>query len=398
MDGERDCCVRGCHCHARRRTQTSTRGSRHSHHARSGQILWSLEEVSPICYASRLLLRAWLQLEARRRECANQSGTGVGQEGGRAPCLDRVGRRGFHHLRGPSWRLQLRCVPHTRVGGVVEGAEGPVLQRAVRQLWHQLAQVCRSQCASAARRDDVEEDGGDRREARGHTADCSELKTGTGTFRIVSVHSYRTYSAPGKYQCVIRICVNTTATFDTPVPLPGMSQKRSCDKGPPLSKMPVQGTSRWVDRHLFLQVQRLNIDAVPGACGVIPDASTFESWTCELCANEKNLEASLVCSSHSRYHGVIYNLGLPLDSQLSPLSTGTTRSKKEGPISTTRYLSTRMQAHGGPGMGTRSLFYIHTRGHLHQRLPIAPCRGRQHDSTVPLDEREHQNVLLFIDS
>lgn len=32
-----------------------------------------------------------------------------------------------------------------------------------------------------------------------------------------------------------------------------------------------------------------------GVCGVIPDESTFESWTCDLCANEKNLEASLVC-------------------------------------------------------------------------------------------------------
>lgn len=209
-----------------------------------GDFILTVKRSRPLVHELSLLLRACLQFEARRRECANQSGTGVGQEGGRRPCLDRVRRRGLHHLRGPSWRLQLRCVSHTRVGGVVEGAEGPVFQRAVRQLWHQLAQVCRSQCASAARRDDVKEDGGGRREARGHTADCSELETGTGVFYIVYAHSYRTYSALGKYQCVIRICVNTTAAFDTPVPLFGMSQKWSCDKGPPLSKMPVPGTSR----------------------------------------------------------------------------------------------------------------------------------------------------------
>ena len=31
-----------------------------------------------------------------------------------------------------------------------------------------------------------------------------------------------------------------------------------------------------------------------GECGIIADESTFESWTCELCANENNLEAALV--------------------------------------------------------------------------------------------------------
>ncbi|CCM01335.1 uncharacterized protein FIBRA_03384 [Fibroporia radiculosa] len=35
-----------------------------------------------------------------------------------------------------------------------------------------------------------------------------------------------------------------------------------------------------------------------GSCGVIVDAATVESWVCELCANEKTLEASLV--KHSR--------------------------------------------------------------------------------------------------
>ncbi|KAI0339680.1 hypothetical protein BDW22DRAFT_1486765 [Trametopsis cervina] len=31
----------------------------------------------------------------------------------------------------------------------------------------------------------------------------------------------------------------------------------------------------------------------PGACGVVVDATTFDNWTCELCSNEKSLEASL---------------------------------------------------------------------------------------------------------
>ncbi|KAI0923517.1 hypothetical protein AcV5_009037 [Taiwanofungus camphoratus] len=64
-------------------------------------------------------------------------------------------------------------------------------------------------------------------------------------------------------------------------PLPAAPQVRclACQRNGPMGKV--------------LRCKQCSFRAHAGACGVVPDPSTVESWVCELCANDKSLEASL---------------------------------------------------------------------------------------------------------
>ncbi|KAJ3528710.1 hypothetical protein NM688_g7960 [Phlebia brevispora] len=75
---------------------------------------------------------------------------------------------------------------------------------------------------------------------------------------------------------------NATQASTSSPPPPSIPQFRclACHKNGPATKV--------------LRCRKCQFRVHPGAVGVTADASTFENWTCELCANEKNLEASLI--------------------------------------------------------------------------------------------------------
>ncbi|PSR72448.1 hypothetical protein PHLCEN_2v11662 [Hermanssonia centrifuga] len=74
----------------------------------------------------------------------------------------------------------------------------------------------------------------------------------------------------------------SASSASTPPPVtPTVPQLRclACHKNGPATKV--------------LRCKKCQFRVHPGACGVLLDASTSDSWTCELCSNEKSLEASL---------------------------------------------------------------------------------------------------------
>ncbi|OCH85881.1 hypothetical protein OBBRIDRAFT_890870 [Obba rivulosa] len=74
---------------------------------------------------------------------------------------------------------------------------------------------------------------------------------------------------------------SATATPPPNGPSPAAPQLRclACQKNGPVGKV--------------LRCRQCQFRAHAGACGVVTDPSTVESWVCELCQNEKTLEASL---------------------------------------------------------------------------------------------------------
>ena len=92
----------------------------------------------------------------------------------------RLGRRGLDREAADARERELRRVPDARVQGVVEGAQGPADERAVRRVRAQLAQVRgpepHAARARGERRGQDEDDG----EARGHAARRAERQAAKG--------------------------------------------------------------------------------------------------------------------------------------------------------------------------------------------------------------------------
>ncbi|KAI0091489.1 hypothetical protein BDY19DRAFT_991192 [Irpex rosettiformis] len=72
----------------------------------------------------------------------------------------------------------------------------------------------------------------------------------------------------------------TSVSTTTPPPVVAPQLRcLACHKNGPSSKI--------------LRCRQCQLRVHPGACGVVVDAATFDNWTCELCQNDKSLEASL---------------------------------------------------------------------------------------------------------
>lgn len=111
-----------------------------------------------------------------------------------------------------------------------------------------------------------------------------------------------------------------------------------------------------------------------GAYGASIDPASNDSWTCDLCLNEKNLEASLVrISIFDRLRHYNYNpltLCVIIETGLSPLPSITPGSEEETALPATRHIPPGVQAHRGPGMVSCYLRGVRARGRLHGCEPV----------------------------
>jgi hypothetical protein len=97
----------------------------------------------------------------------------------------------------------------------------------------------------------------------------------------------------------IRIDLHTTATCCPPDSLFGMSQEWPRRKDSSLSTMSIPRPPRLAE---FCIKASSYLIGCTGAYGATIDPASSDNWTCELCLNEKNLEASLVCLLSSCCH------------------------------------------------------------------------------------------------
>ena len=100
------------------------------------------------------------------------------------------------------------------------------------------------------------------------------------------------------------------------------------------------------------------------------------------------MEASLVSISISV--DASSALTLRTETRLLALPPSTQRPKEEDVVPTIGHVPPCVQTDRGPGVVPRTLFGVHTRGHLHGCEPVKTCRGDQHDSSVSVDERKYK--------